>query len=103
MREPAPSEDGGGKTDSPMTELRRVRSDTLPENTTYRDDGCDVHARCLTCPLPACRYDVQGGKRELLNMYRDQQIAFLKHSGLTGARIAKLLGVSRRTVVRVGR
>ena len=86
-----------------MIELRRVRSNTLPENTTYRDDGCDIHSRCLTCPLLVCRYDVPGGKRELLNIYRDQLIASLRHSGNTVPVVAKILGVSRRTVVRVGK
>ena len=83
--------------------LPLVQERQLPENTTYRDDGCDLHTRCLTCPLPVCRYDVPGGKRELLNVYRDQLIASLRHSGNTVPVVAKLLGVSRRTVVRVGR
>ena len=89
MREPATL---------PLVQERR-----LPENTTYRDDGCDLHAHCLTCPLPVCRYDVPGGKRELLNIYRDRLIASLRHSGNTVPVVAKIVGVSRRTVVRVGR
>ena len=27
--------------------LENVRSDTLPENTGYRDDGCDLSSSCL--------------------------------------------------------
>ena len=83
--------------------LPLVQERQLPENTTYRDDGCDLHARCLTCPLPVCRYDVPGGKRELLNVYRDQLITSLRRHGNTVPVVAKLLSVSRRTVVRVGR
>ena len=91
------------ETRAAIIELRRVRSNTLPENTTYRDDGCDVHPRCLTCPLPVCRYDVPGGKRALLNIYRDQLIASLRRGGKTVPIVAKLLNVSRRTVVRASK
>ena len=74
----------------------------LPENATYRDDGCDIHPSCLSCPLPVCRYDVPGGKRAVLNIYRDQMIAALRR-GNTVAVMAEIVGVSRRTVVRVSR
>ena len=40
--------------------LSPVRSDTLPENTRYKDDGCDVSSSCLGCPLAKCRYDDPG-------------------------------------------
>ena len=83
--------------------LPLVQERQLPENATYRDDGCDLHPRCLTCPLPSCRYDTPGGKRALLNVYRNQLIASLRHSGKTVPIVARLLGVSRRTVVRVSR
>ena len=74
----------------------------LPEHAAYRDDGCDLHAHCLSCPLPQCRYDVPGGKRALLNIYRDRRIASLRHSHTVPV-VAKIVGVSRRTVVRVSR
>ena len=36
--------------------LRRPRADALPEalitQGRYRDDGCDLFAACLSCPLP---------------------------------------------------
>ena len=72
----------------------------LPENATYRDDGCDLHPSCLSCPLPRCRYDVPGGKRAVLNIYRDQRIASLRRSNTVPV-VAAIMGVSRRTVVRV--
>ncbi len=80
--------------------LALVQERQLPENATYRDDGCDLHRRCLTCPLPVCRYDVPGGKRAVLNPYRDQMIARLRRD-YTVPVVAGLVGVSRRTVVRV--
>ncbi len=79
--------------------LPLVQERQLPENATYRDDGCDLHPRCLTCPLPACRYDTPGGKRALLNIYRDQMIANLRRNNTVPV-VAGLMGVSRRTIVR---
>lgn len=81
--------------------LRRVREDALPEHTRYRDDGCDVHPHCLTCPLPRCRYDEPGGVRALLNAYRDRQIVGLRRDGLTVDELARRFRISRRTVFRV--
>jgi hypothetical protein len=79
----------------------RVRADALPEYTRYRDDGCEVNASCLTCPLPRCRYEEPGGLRALLNEYRDRQIVQLKMQGLGVDDLAVRFGISRRTVFRV--
>ncbi len=81
--------------------LRRVRSDALPEEIQYRDDGCDIHPRCLTCPLPRCRYDEPGGLRAMLNAYRDQQVVSLRRDGAPVDQIAERYGLSRRTVFRI--
>ncbi len=81
--------------------LRRVRRDALPEEIKYRDDGCDIHTHCLTCPLPRCRYDEPGGVRAMLNAYRDQQIAALRHDGAPVDQIAERYRLSRRTVFRI--
>lgn len=80
---------------------RQVRSDALPEHQEYRDEGCDLFASCLTCPLARCRYDVPGGVRALLNRERDQQIRVMREtSGLCVDEIAARFRVSRRTVFR---
>ncbi len=81
--------------------LRRVRQDALPEHTRYRDDGCDIHPHCLTCPLPRCRYDAPGGLRTLLNAYRDRRIIELRQGGIEVEELARRFSVSRRTVFRV--
>lgn len=81
--------------------LRRVRSDALPEEIQYRDDGCDIHTRCLTCPLPRCRYDEPGGLRAMLNAYRDQQVVALRRDGAPIDQIAERYSLSRRTVFRI--
>ena len=79
----------------------RVRSDALPEFTRYRDNGCDVHPSCLTCPLPRCRYEEPGGLRALLNKTRDAQIVAQRATGVPVAELATRFSVSRRTVFRV--
>jgi hypothetical protein len=81
--------------------LRRVRSDALPEEIQYRDDGCDIHPRCLTCPLPRCRYDEPGGLRAMLNAYRDEQVVALRRDGAPVDQIAERYSLSRRTVFRI--
>lgn len=79
----------------------QVRSDALPEHIEYRDEGCDLFASCLTCPLPRCRYDEPGGVRAMLNRERDHQIRALREDpSLSVDDIADRFGVSRRTVFR---
>ena len=79
--------------------LPLVQERQLPENATYRDDGCDLHPHCPTCPLPVCRYDIPGGKRAVLNLYRNERIARLRRT-YTVPVVAGLMGVSARTIVR---
>ncbi len=80
---------------------RQVRSDALPEHLDYRDEGCDLFASCLACPLPRCRYDEPGGVRAMLNRERDHQIRVLRDdAGLSVDEIADRFQVSRRTVFR---
>lgn len=81
--------------------VSKVRADALPEHTRYRDDGCDIHPHCLTCPLPRCRYDEPGGLRALLNAYRDRQIVELRQRGVAVDELAQRFGLSRRTIFRV--
>lgn len=82
-------------------EKGRVRADALPEFTRYRDDGCDVHPSCLSCPLPRCRYEEPGGLRALLNEARDREIVELRSRGVSVAELASRFAVSRRTIFRV--
>lgn len=94
-----------GTTSAPIAP-RRPREDALPEQLLqvgrYRDQGCDLFAFCLTCPLPHCRYDVAGGARTMLNRVRDDEIRRLRlDSGMAVDEIARHFRVSRRTVFRV--
>jgi transcriptional regulator of acetoin/glycerol metabolism len=80
---------------------RRVREDALPENLEYADSGCDLWDRCLTCPLPRCRYDEPGGARQLFLRERDQEIARLyRADGVRIDALARRFGISRRSVFR---
>ncbi len=75
--------------------------DGLPENTHYHDDGCDLHNSCLTCPLPACRYEMPPGRARALS--QAAALGLLLQSGRTMDEAATELGVSRRTVYRLRR
>jgi hypothetical protein len=86
---------------APFLPLASVRSDTLPENTRYRDDGCDVAARCLDCPLPVCKYDDPGWLQRENRHDRDVEILRRRDQGQPIPAIAHRFGLSTRTVHRV--
>ncbi len=75
--------------------------DGLPENTNYQDDGCDIHPQCLSCPLPACRYEMPPGRARALA--QAAALGQLLALGRTMDEAAAELGVSRRTVYRLRR
>ena len=81
--------------------LARVRGDMLPERTRYRDDGCEIHPECLTCPLPRCRYDEPGGLNGMLNADARPGDRAVAGKGAPVEEIAEVFGVSRRTVFRI--
>ena len=81
--------------------LTFVRADTLPENATYRDDGCDVSPSCLNCPLPICKYDDPDYLRRTARSARDRAILDVRRrEALTVPVLAVRFGVSIRTVHR---
>jgi hypothetical protein len=81
--------------------LPRVRIDALPDETDYRDTGCELAKSCLQCPFERCKHDVRGGAQRLSAEARDREIALLhrKH-GVPAMLLAYTYGVSRRTVFR---
>jgi len=81
---------------------RPARIDALPENTSYADSGCDLYPSCLRCPLPRCRYEDPGGAPAMLRTGRNASISRLAlQQGLGVDEIARMFGLSRRTVFRV--
>ena len=85
--------------------MRDLRLDVLPETYIDRDDGCEVAASCLRCPLPRCKYDDPGALRRQARDERDAEIrAARRREGLTAPELARRFKVSERTVFRaVGR
>ena len=85
----------------PTMVLGYVRSDTLPENTRYRDDGCDAAVTCLECPLSLCKYDDPGWLQRENRRTRDDEIFRLRSQQVSVAEISKRFGISTRTVHRI--
>ena len=81
--------------------LGYVRSDTLPENTHYKDEGCDASLTCLECPLSLCKYDDPGWLQRESRRTRDDEIFRLRSRKITVAEISKRFGISTRTVHRI--
>ncbi len=81
--------------------LPSVRSDTLPEHISYRDDGCDVSMTCLECPLAVCKYDDPGWVQRQDRRTRDSEILNMRARGMTVPEIAVRFRISSRTVHRV--
>ena len=82
---------------------RRVASnDHLPDYSDYRDEGCDLFASCLKCPLPRCRHDKQPQGRRASRSLRDMEILKQHNSaGKSAAELAKEFAVSKRTIQRI--
>jgi AraC-like DNA-binding protein len=84
------------------TMARTTTLDHLPEFTTYKDTGCDVHSSCLTCPLPRCRYDEPGWLLREERTSRNAEIMKFRMSGQASIDdLASRFGVSVRTVHRI--
>ncbi len=81
--------------------LPSVRSDTLPENTRYKDDGCDASPSCLDCPLALCKYDDPSWLQSESRRTRDDEIFRLREVRVSVAEISDRFGISTRTVHRI--
>lgn len=82
---------------------RALRSDALPEGLPYQDDGCELAPRCLSCPLPQCRYDDPDGFVTLRADVRAAKVQNLRREGYPVAGIAEVLDLSVRQVIRLSR
>jgi transposase-like protein len=84
-----------------------ARCGAYPEETDYKDTGCDLHPACLTCPFEYCRYDKHTTRPQNIGLvafekYRvdNQQARQLRREGMTVQRISEHLNISKRTVLR---
>lgn len=65
------------------------------------DHGCDLFDACLTCPLPACRYDHDNPVTATHQKLVWQIDQLLQREHLTDRQIAERIGCSARTVYRI--
>ena len=76
--------------------------DSLPEYHKYHDEGCTLFPSCLECPLSRCRYDEQaGGQRMALKLRNREVMRQRTEEGKGTAELARIFGVSTRTVQRI--
>ncbi len=74
--------------------------DSLPEFCHYRDEGCALYPSCLRCPFPRCLDDEPRGRQRFSISQRREQMERMHSEGKTTLEMARILGVSRRTVQR---
>ncbi len=85
--------------EQPFSSINTTRG--LPENTVYRDTGCDSAPSCLDCPLALCKYDDANGTRHGRTVMRDTEIMRLFADGFKVSAIALKVNISNRTVYRI--
>lgn len=71
----------------------------LPEDTVYRDTGCEVSPSCLRCPLDRCVYD-EPDARDVELLLRQLQVQQQLSEGESIVAIADAMGRSKRMVYR---
>jgi len=76
-------------------------TDSLPEYTIYRDDGCHVAPSCLNCPLPACIFDRAGTPVQRQRLARNRAIRSLVRKGWSSRQLAARYGLSPAQVRRI--
>lgn len=74
--------------------MRKLRDDAHERHTS--EDGCYVHPHCLTCPLPACIYDIDYDRQR--KMIRNDLIRWFYERGVTPTHIAEAFQMSRRGI-----
>ena len=86
-----------------MTTMRRGRAlmDTAPELMRYRDDGCNLHPACLSCPLPRCQFDEPEAGQTVLKQVRNAEVFSAMQEGLSAVELARRFRISKRTVHRI--
>ena len=62
--------------------------------------GCSIHAPCLTCPLPQCRFDEP--KEDVVRIERNKIIREAYYErGVTINKIVEATGKKERTIKRI--
>lgn len=102
-----PSLAGGGRRsaplDTPAAGGEKTRDLPLFGDEKLTDTGCEIAPRCLSCPLPACRFDSGQAKAIRTGIRHAAETARVRKllaAGQEPANIALVMGISVRTVFR---
>ena len=72
------------------------------ERFEHVDEGCELFASCLNCPLPQCRYDEPRGRQRWEKEARNREIRRIYQEEKEGIKeLAQRFRVSKRTIHRV--
>lgn len=77
-----------------------IKPGLLPDDSNWKDNGCELFSACLSCPLPTCIEERPRGKQKLRMLARAEYMAELRRQGKGTREIAALFQVSQRTVQR---
>lgn len=87
--------------ENPPVEFPAAETDLAPEFCHYKDEGCELAAACLHCPLPRCVYEQPWGRFKWTKSLRDREIVRLyTQEKKTFKELAVRFKVCRRTVQR---
>lgn len=75
----------------------------MSDDSHPADTGCSESPTCVTCPLPACRYDDPVAYQRLLRQRRDKRMLPIINLGMTREQAAGICQVSPRTIYRIKR
>ena len=85
-----------------MTTRRgRPLMDIAPEFMRYRDDGCNLHPACLTCPLPRCQFDEPEAGQTVRMQVRNANVVSAMQEGLSAVELSRRFSIAKRTVHRI--
>ena len=69
----------------------------------YADNGCPIHPKCMTCPLPMCVYDLDVNQRTLQGFFSRAKNFQLVSQARDAHHLAELAGINIRSAFRIMR
>tara|TARA_R110002020_G_scaffold58834_5_gene161171 strand:+ start:8751 stop:9182 length:432 start_codon:yes stop_codon:yes gene_type:complete len=84
--------------------LKEPTQDERPEprDYSYRDDGCEISAKCLECPLPKCRHDDPIFYNVYSNIAKHGFLIFdLMYSQASVKSLSKQYNITERQIFRI--
>ena len=73
-----------------------------PREYSYRDDGCEISAKCLECPLPKCRHDDPIFYNVYSNIAKHGFLIFdLMYSQASVKSLSKQYNITERQIFRI--